>query len=97
VTELAQLVRTGRIIITAGSGGVGKTTIAAVLAMEAARAGRRAVVVTIDPAKRLADALGLSDGLSNEPRRRLGRRAVGDDARHEEHLRRRGRQTRRDT
>ncbi|MFA9564216.1 MAG: ArsA family ATPase [Acidimicrobiales bacterium] len=69
MTELAQLVRTGRIIITAGSGGVGKTTIAAVLAMEAARAGRRAVVVTIDPAKRLADALGLSDGLSNEPRR----------------------------
>ena len=69
MTELAHLVRTGRIIITAGSGGVGKTTTAAVLAMEAARAGRRAVVVTIDPAKRLADALGLSDGLSNEPRR----------------------------
>ena len=67
MTELAHLVRTGRIIITAGSGAVGKTTTAAVLAMEAARAARRAVVVTIDPAKRLADALGLSDGLSNEP------------------------------
>ncbi|MDZ7732857.1 MAG: ArsA-related P-loop ATPase [Acidimicrobiia bacterium] len=51
-----------------GSGGVGKTTIAAVLALEAARHGRRAVVVTIDPAKRLADALGLQT-LTNEPRR----------------------------
>ncbi len=69
MSDLATLVRTGRIIVTAGSGGVGKTTTAAVLAMEAARAGRQAVVVTIDPAKRLADALGLSDGLSNEPRR----------------------------
>ena len=69
MTDLGHLVRTGRIVITAGSGGVGKTTTAAVLAMEAARWGRRAVVVTIDPAKRLADALGLADGLSNEPRR----------------------------
>ena len=49
-----------------GSGGVGKTTTAAVLALEAARAGRRAVVVTIDPAKRLADALGL-EGLTGTP------------------------------
>ncbi|MGH9183819.1 MAG: ArsA family ATPase [Acidimicrobiales bacterium] len=43
-----------------GSGGVGKTTTAAALALEAASQGRRAVVVTIDPAKRLADTLGLS-------------------------------------
>ena len=50
-----------------GSGGVGKTTSAAVLAMEGARRGRRSLVVTIDPAKRLANALGL-DELSNEPR-----------------------------
>ena len=49
-----------------GSGGVGKTTTAAVLALEAARAGRRVVVVTIDPAKRLADALGL-EGLTGTP------------------------------
>lgn len=55
-----------RILICSGSGGVGKTTTAAVLAMEAARLGRRAVVVTIDPAKRLADALGL-DGIGNQP------------------------------
>ena len=49
-----------------GSGGVGKTTTAAVLALEAARQGRKAVVVTIDPARRLADALGL-EGLTNDP------------------------------
>ena len=68
MTSLARLVSDADIIVTAGSGGVGKTTIAAVLALEGARAGRRAVVVTIDPAKRLADALGLK-GLSNTPAR----------------------------
>jgi anion-transporting ArsA/GET3 family ATPase len=47
---------------------VGKTTTAAALALEAARSGRRAVVVTIDPAKRLADALGLA-GLTGTPSR----------------------------
>ncbi len=64
--SLQDLVDKRRIIICAGSGGVGKTTSAAVLAMQAARSGRRAVVVTVDPAKRLADALGLSD-IGNEP------------------------------
>ncbi len=59
---------TSRILVCCGSGGVGKTTIAAVLALEAARAGRKAVVVTIDPAKRLADALGLG-GLTGDPSR----------------------------
>ncbi|MCO8128078.1 ArsA family ATPase [Acidimicrobiia bacterium EGI L10123] len=63
---LDELVRDRRIIVCGGSGGVGKTTTAAVLAMRAAEAGRRAVVVTIDPAKRLADALGL-DGLTDAP------------------------------
>jgi anion-transporting ArsA/GET3 family ATPase len=63
---LEDLVGTSSILICAGSGGVGKTTTAAVLAMEGARQGRRAVVVTIDPAKRLADALGL-EGLTNAP------------------------------
>jgi anion-transporting ArsA/GET3 family ATPase len=57
-----------RIVICAGSGGVGKTTTAAALALEAACAGRRACVVTIDPARRLADALGLAE-LTNEPHR----------------------------
>jgi anion-transporting ArsA/GET3 family ATPase len=68
MTDLATLVRDSEILICCGSGGVGKTTTAAVLALEAARLGRRAVVVTIDPAKRLADALGL-DGIGNVPRR----------------------------
>jgi anion-transporting ArsA/GET3 family ATPase len=47
------------IIVCCGSGGVGKTTTAAVLALAGARRGRDAVVVTIDPARRLANALGL--------------------------------------
>ena len=56
------------IVVCCGSGGVGKTTTAAVLALEGARRGRRTVVVTIDPAKRLADALGLA-GLTDTPSR----------------------------
>ena len=64
---LEDVVDHGGIAVCCGSGGVGKTTVAAVIAIEAARRGRRAVVVTIDPAKRLANALGL-DGLTNEPR-----------------------------
>ena len=48
-----------RVVICAGSGGVGKTTTAAALAVRAALAGRRTLVMTIDPAKRLADALGI--------------------------------------
>ena len=60
---------TGRtVVVCCGSGGVGKTTTAAALAMEGARRGRRACVVTIDPAKRLADALGL-DELTNSATR----------------------------
>jgi anion-transporting ArsA/GET3 family ATPase len=54
------------IVICCGSGGVGKTTTAAALALEAARLGRSACVVTIDPARRLADSLGV-DELSNHP------------------------------
>ena len=65
---LAELVEQRRIIVCTGTGGVGKTTTAAVLALEAARRGRRAVVVTIDPAKRLADTLGIAE-LGNEPTR----------------------------
>jgi len=64
--DLTRLVAERKIVVCSGSGGVGKTTTAAVLAMEAAADGRRAVVVTIDPAKRLADALGL-DGIGNQP------------------------------
>lgn len=54
------------VVVCCGTGGVGKTTTAAATAMAAAAMGRRACVVTIDPAKRLADALGI-DALSNDP------------------------------
>lgn len=54
------------IVICAGSGGVGKTTASAAIAMGLAEAGNRVAVVTIDPARRLADALGL-DELGNDP------------------------------
>ncbi len=64
------------VIVCCGSGGVGKTTTAAVVGLEAARRGRRVVVVTIDPARRLADALGLVDGLAAEPQR-IGTDATG--------------------
>ena len=58
---------TRRIVVVAGSGGVGKTTAAAALAMRAARAGRRVLVCTIDPSRRLATSLGLNS-LSGRPR-----------------------------
>ncbi len=54
------------VVVCCGAGGVGKTTTAATIALHAAEQGRRACVVTVDPARRLADALGL-DRLSNEP------------------------------
>ncbi|MCA9506295.1 MAG: ArsA family ATPase [Spirochaetaceae bacterium] len=57
--DLAQALDRSRVIVCAGTGGVGKTTIAAALAIQAARRGRRTLVLTIDPARRLADALGL--------------------------------------
>ena len=66
-------------MICAGSGGVGKTTTAAAIAMGAAADGARVAVVTIDPARRLATSLGLEE-LGNEPRRvdpeRLSSRGV---------------------
>ena len=55
----ARLAREWRIVVCVGAGGVGKSTTAAALGLAAALAGRRAVVLTIDPANRLADALGL--------------------------------------
>jgi len=61
-----ELVDNRRVVICCGTGGVGKTTTAAVLALEGARRGRNACVVTIDPARRLADALGL-ERLTNDP------------------------------
>jgi anion-transporting ArsA/GET3 family ATPase len=60
VSSLDDLVERGHVIVCCGTGGVGKTTAAAVFALAAARRGRDAIVVTIDPAKRLADTLGLA-------------------------------------
>jgi anion-transporting ArsA/GET3 family ATPase len=66
--SLAALVNQRKILVCVGSGGVGKTTTAAALAIAGARAGRRTLVLTIDPAKRLANSLGL-DRLDHEERR----------------------------
>ncbi|PTR22181.1 arsenite efflux ATP-binding protein ArsA [Rhodococcus sp. OK519] len=55
-----------RIVVCCGAGGVGKTTTAASMALRAAERGRRVAVLTIDPARRLAQALGVQD-LDNEP------------------------------
>jgi len=56
-----------RIIVCCGAGGVGKTTVAAALGLRAAESGRQVVVLTIDPARRLAQSLGLTT-LDNTPR-----------------------------
>ena len=68
MTSVVPLLEGKRIVICAGSGGVGKTTTSAALALAAAEAGRIVVVLTIDPARRLAQSLGLEE-LDNEPRR----------------------------
>ncbi|WP_341250204.1 ArsA family ATPase [Euzebya pacifica] len=65
--DLTEVVAERHIIVCTGSGGVGKTTTAATLAVAAARQGRRTIVVTIDPARRLAQSMGL-DALDNTPR-----------------------------
>ncbi|MBX3471144.1 MAG: ArsA family ATPase [Planctomycetes bacterium] len=65
VTRLEQLLDERKVVICCGSGGVGKTTTSASIALAAALAGRRAVVCTIDPARRLANSLGLTE-LGNE-------------------------------
>jgi len=62
--SIDEVVRQRSIVICCGSGGVGKTTTAAAIALQAARIGRVACVVTIDPARRLANSLGV-DALSN--------------------------------
>jgi anion-transporting ArsA/GET3 family ATPase len=64
--ELPAILAEGRLLVCVGAGGVGKTTLSAALALEAARAGRRTLVLTIDPARRLADALGIG-ALGSEP------------------------------
>ncbi len=76
--SFASEVATAGLIVTCGPGGVGKTTTAAALGVAAARAGRRVVVVTVDPARRLADALGLDAGAAADaPHRVTGLPGVG--------------------
>ena len=65
--ELLQKCREAKIMVCCGTGGVGKTSVAAALAVVCAQLGRKAVVVTIDPARRLVDAMGLTDKVGNEP------------------------------
>lgn len=68
--DMAAILRdtSNRVIVCCGAGGVGKTTTAAAMALRAAEYGRTVVVLTIDPAKRLAQALGIRD-LGNTPQR----------------------------
>src|SRR3954469_25149416 len=68
LTSLEPLLEGKRMVICAGSGGVGKTTMAAAVGLGLASQGLKVAVVTIDPARRLANALGL-DALGNEPHR----------------------------
>jgi anion-transporting ArsA/GET3 family ATPase len=63
-----ELVATRKVLVCVGSGGVGKTTSAATLGLLGATLGKRTLVITIDPAKRLANALGLNE-LSHAPQR----------------------------
>src|SRR5690349_5368974 len=66
--SVAELLEGKRVCVCSGSGGVGKTTTSAAIALGMAARGAKVAVVTIDPAKRLANALGLEE-LQNEPRR----------------------------
>jgi anion-transporting ArsA/GET3 family ATPase len=66
VSDLAARLAGKRVVICAGAGGVGKTTVSATVALGLAARGQRVAVVTIDPARRLAESLGL-DELGNQP------------------------------
>jgi anion-transporting ArsA/GET3 family ATPase len=75
--SISELLEGKRVCVCGGSGGVGKTTTSAAVALGMAARGAKVAVVTIDPAKRLANALGL-ESLENEPRRVPPER-LGDD------------------
>lgn len=59
--DLERLLRSKQIVVCCGSGGVGKTTISAALGVQAALLGKKVLTLTVDPARRLADSLGLSE------------------------------------
>jgi anion-transporting ArsA/GET3 family ATPase len=67
-TGMLPLLQHKRVLVTVGAGGVGKTTTAAAIGLLGARAGRRSLVMTIDPAWRLAASLGLHGGLDHQER-----------------------------
>ncbi|MBK7858485.1 MAG: ArsA family ATPase [Archangiaceae bacterium] len=64
--ELSELLQTRKVIVCCGAGGVGKTTTSAALGLAAAKLGRRVLVLTIDPARRLAQAMGIQEN-TREP------------------------------
>jgi anion-transporting ArsA/GET3 family ATPase len=63
---LREVLLSHRVVVTVGSGGVGKTTTAAAMAVDAAMEGRRVLCLTIDPARRLANSLGLDEMTTSE-------------------------------
>jgi anion-transporting ArsA/GET3 family ATPase len=63
---LREVLSNHRVVVTVGSGGVGKTTTAAAMAVHAAMEGRRVLCLTIDPARRLANSLGLDEMTTSE-------------------------------
>ena len=65
--SLSEVIAGHELVLCAGPGGVGKTTVSAAIGLAAAAAGRKVLVLTIDPARRLSDALGVA--LDNTPRR----------------------------
>jgi anion-transporting ArsA/GET3 family ATPase len=77
--DIGELLRLAPLIVAVGPGGVGKTTMSAALGVAAARAGRRVLVLTIDPARRLADALGLPT--LDDTAREVPAHVLGEDAR----------------
>src|SRR5689334_1241739 len=66
--SLRTLIDSRRVILCVGCGGVGKTTTVAALGLAAAAAGKRALCLTIDPAHRLAESLGLSEMMTEAQR-----------------------------
>ena len=86
MNPISEIVAGKEVIVCAGSGGVGKTTTAASIALRAALDGRKAAVLTIDPARRLASSLGLKE-LTNDPTKVSPRKfgAAGLDPRGELH------------
>lgn len=76
--NLRELIETRKLLVCVGSGGVGKTTTAASLALAGALAGRRTLVLTIDPARRLATSLGLQEFGNTEVRIKLDPEVKGE-------------------